>query len=204
MPEALAELERLREAHPEDPLTLLQLGTIYSSQKKHEKARDAFSALIAARPELWIGYHSRGDALLALGRRAEAVADYQKALELRPKDPLILNNLALDLATAPEDKVRNGKRAVELATQAAALTEYKQDYILSTLAAAYAESGDFETAEKWSAKAVELATKQHSDALKKELESYKARKPWREALPADDEPKPKEPAPKPKSSEPKQ
>ncbi len=76
-------------------------------------------------------------------------------MKLQPHDVGILNNYAWVLATAPEDKLRDGHRAVALATDACRQTEYKQDYILSTLAAAYAETGDFESARKWSAAAVD-------------------------------------------------
>jgi len=48
--------------------------------------------------------------------------------------------------------LRNGKRAIELATEACKLTEYKQAHILSTLAPAMPETGDFETAMSWSQK----------------------------------------------------
>ena len=58
--------------------------------------------------------------------------------------------------------------------------EYKEAYILSTLAAAYAETGDFETAIKWSTKAVEIGEAKDKDELQKELDSYKNKKPWRE------------------------
>ena len=68
------------------------------------------------------------------------------------------------------------------------MTEYKLPHILSTLAAAYAETGDFDNAVKWSSKAVEIGDKEHDEALKKELESYKAKKPWRELLTEGDSP----------------
>jgi len=63
---------------------------------------------------------------------------------------------------------------------------------LSTLAAGYAEKGDFETAKKWSAKAVELGAKDQDvdDQLKKELESYKEQKPWREKQEVEENTKP--------------
>jgi tetratricopeptide (TPR) repeat protein len=127
----------------------------------------------------------RGDVYLNHGRQAEAIADYERALKLQPKDYGILNNLAWVLATSPDAKIRNGKRALELAKVAADVTEYKLAYILSTLAAAYAESGDLPSAIKWSTKAVELSDKEHAEALKKELESYKAGKPWRELISGD-------------------
>ena len=56
-------------------------------------------------------------------------------------------------------------------------------HILSTLAAAYAEIGDFENAVKWSTKSVNLGKEEEheqQEQLEKELESYKASKPWRE------------------------
>ena len=71
-------------------------------------------------------------------------------------------------------------RAVELALRACELSEYKKPHILSTLAAAYAEIGDFDTAIKWSSKAVEISPEDIQDQLKDELKSYKKGKPWRE------------------------
>ena len=133
-------------------------------------------------PAEWHALRGRGDTYLNVGQQAEAIADYEKALKLQPKDQGILNNLAWVLATSPDAKLRNGRRAIELATLACEATKYKLAYILSTLAAAYAETGDFATATKWSAKAVEIGDKEHNDSLKKELESYKAKKPWRELL----------------------
>jgi tetratricopeptide (TPR) repeat protein len=103
-------------------------------------------------------------------------------LTLDPKDPGTLNNFAWVLATSPIAAVRNGKRAIELATTAATVTDYKQAYILSTLAAAYAEAGDFKNALRWSEKAVQIGPPDQKEGLKKETASYKDKKPWRELL----------------------
>jgi tetratricopeptide (TPR) repeat protein len=196
--EAIAELEKLRKIVPKDTLTLLQLGMLYSFEKKSEQAIEVYSAVLAEKPDEWRALHGRADAYLNLGKQAEAIADYEKAAKLNPKDESLLNNFAWVLATSPDVKLRDGRRAIELATQACELSEYKLAYILSTLAAAYAESGDFETAIKWSSKAVEIGDKEHDDSLKKELESYKAKKPWRELLP---EEKPAEKVETPKKEE---
>ena len=83
----------------------------------------------------------------------------------------------------PEDSVRNGDRALETGLKACELTEYKKSHILSTLAAAYAELGQFDKAIEWSTKAVELGTKEEAEQieqLKEELKSYQEKKPWRE------------------------
>ncbi len=95
----------------------------------------------------------------------------------------LLNNLSWVLATSPKEDIRDGKKALEYALKSCELTEYKEAHILSTLAASYAEMGDFAKAREWSEKAVDLATKEDNeqlDQLKKELESYKSDKPWRE------------------------
>ena len=120
------------------------------------------------------------DAQLSVGDHAKAKENYERAIEIEPEDDHVLNNLAWLLATSPEMEIRDGKRAIELGLKACELTDYKQAHILSTLAAGYAETGDFENARKWSEKAVELGKEDTIEDLKKELESYKQDKPWRE------------------------
>jgi tetratricopeptide (TPR) repeat protein len=180
--EATDELEDLAKLNPKDAETLLQLAMFYGAGKKSAKAIEAYTAVLALEPDEWQALRGRGDAYLNMGKQAEAVADYEKAIKLQPKDESVLNNLAWVLATSPEAKLRDGRRAIKLAIEACKLTNYKAAYILSTLAAAYAETGDYATAIKWSTKAVEIGDKQYDDDLKKELASYKDYLPWRELL----------------------
>lgn len=190
---AIAQLQELRKLMPDDLTFELQLGLCYSAEKRSRKAIEWFTSVIDKQPEdelAIVALRGRADALLGLGKQAEAIADYEKALELQPDDSGVLNNLSWVLSTSPNDELRNGKRAIELATKACELTEYKKAHILSTLASAHAETGDFDTARKWSEKAVETSNEDQLDALKKELESYRANKPWRELL---SEPEPGEP-----------
>ena len=109
------------------------------------------------------------------------------AITFSPKDNKersgILNNLSWTLSTSLAPEVRDGKRALELGIEACELTEYKKPHILSTLAAAYAETGQFDKAIEWSEKAVELGKESHEpqlEQLEAELESYRKKEPWRE------------------------
>jgi len=142
-------------------------------------------------PGNWMVLRARADAYLNIGKHAEAIADFNKAMEAQPKNHGILNNLAWVLATSPDDKLRDAKRSLELGKQACEVTDHKMAHILSTLASAYAESGDFETAIKWSTKAVELSPdNENKEQLGKELESYKNKKPWRELQENEEKPNP--------------
>ncbi|MEX2114048.1 MAG: tetratricopeptide repeat protein, partial [Pirellulales bacterium] len=180
---ALKDLNVLRTAMPNSPELLLQIATVYQASKQADKAIETYGKLLELDPANVNGYRGRADAYLSLGKQAEAVADYDKALEHDPANSGVLNNLAWVLATSPQDNLRNGQRAIELATKACDVTEYKQAHILSTLAAAYAENGDFDKAIEWSKKAVEMGADELKGQLSKELESYEAKKPWREETP---------------------
>ncbi|MGD9723868.1 MAG: tetratricopeptide repeat protein [Pirellulales bacterium] len=183
--EALRDLTLLRRAMPEDQDLLLQIAAMHQASKRPDKAIEIYEQVLEADPKSVAGYRGRADAYLSLGKQSEALGDYEKALEHEPDNSGVLNNLAWVLATSPDDKLRNGTRAVELAKKACEVTEYKQAHILSTLAASYAESGDFASAVDWSKKAVELGPDPLKGQLQKELESYEAQKPWREAMPPD-------------------
>jgi Tfp pilus assembly protein PilF len=178
--EAATELERLHREAPADEDLALQLALFYNAAKRPHKAVQMFDKMLAEKPGNVNALRGRADALLSMGKQAEAIADYEKVLALDPKDAEVLNNFAWVLATSPEEKLRNGKRALDLATRSAELTSYKQAHILSTLAAAYAELGDFDSARKWSQKSVEVGKESLKEELQKELKSYQADKPWRE------------------------
>lgn len=150
----------------------------------------------------------RGNARLATAEHDKAVEDYGEALELfdqllallpedlpnKPtRDSGLLNNFAWVLATSPDDDVRDGAKAIELAEEAAEITEFKRPHILSTVASAYAETGDFETAIEWIERGIEVnkaaaeeindeeETARQHESLMDELKSYQDKKPWRES-----------------------
>ena len=81
-----------------------------------------------------------------LGQTAEAIAQFRQAIQLRPGFTAALNNLAWILAASPEPQFRDGDEAVRLATEACELTHYAHPGTLATLAAAYAERGQFQEA----------------------------------------------------------
>ena len=179
--QAIEDFEQLLKLSPDNAELLSQIGILYQASKKPTAAIAKFTEALDHDKSLFPALRGRADSYLSVGKQAEAIADYDKALKLEPKDSGVLNNLAWVLATSPEEKLRDGKRAVELATRACEETKYKAAHVLSTLAASYAETGQWDEAVKWSKKAVEAGDDDSiKDQLKKELASYEAKKPWYE------------------------
>jgi len=94
---------------------------------------------------------------LRQGEPAKAVVEYRKALEFKPDWDSVLNNLGWLLATRKEPTIRNGPEAVCLAEHACTLTHRTNLWYLHTLAAAYAEAGDFTNAVATAALACQVA-----------------------------------------------
>jgi len=120
---------------------------------------------------------------------SNAISHYQRVLELDTNSVPALNNLAWLRATAPDPSLRNGPEAVRLAERVCQQTQYKDAFLIGTLAAAYAEAGRFDdavvTAQK--ACAVALAQGQTEIAASNEqlLELYKSGRAFhQEAQPA--------------------
>jgi tetratricopeptide (TPR) repeat protein len=178
--DAIRDIELLVQNDPQNMDFRLQLAAFYNADDRPRKAIEVLSGVLEEDSDNWRALRSRGDARLSIGAHAEAIEDYERALKIQPEDSGLLNNLAWVLATSPEDEIRDGQRALELATKACELTDYLEAHILSTLASTYAELGDFETAIKWSEKSVELGEGDVKEQLEQELESYKEEKPWRE------------------------
>ena len=129
-------------------------------------------------------YYHRG---LARHKSADfdgAIADYNKAIKIDPR-AFSYNSLAWLLATSSKKGVRDGKTAVEHAREAAELTNWEDANVLDTLAAAYAEAGNFEEAVKWEIKALSFPefAQSYGEEARKRLQLYTERKPYHESMP---------------------
>ncbi len=200
--EAIKDLKVLADLAPTNIGFQLQLAQLYTADDQPRRAIRIYNRVLSAietdseeaNEVRKLILRGRGDARLSLGQHKEAIEDYTKAMEIDPNDDGVLNNLAWVLATSPVDELRDGKKAIELATKACEATEYKRPHILSTLASGFAEAGDFEKAREWIEKAIEVneadsaadkdgdqaAYEEQLKSLKNELPSYEKEEPWRE------------------------
>ena len=91
--------------------------------------------------------------------------------------------MAWMLATSPVAAVRNGREATVLAQRAVEISGGKGAQMPDTLAAAYAETGQFDKALETAGKALAQAREDKQDALAADIAgriaSYEAQRPFR-------------------------
>ena len=181
---AVSDFDQAIELNPEHAEAYTNRGLAYSSKGHYDRAIHDFNRVIELNPSNGGAHVNMALALLRQGNAKEAISHYRQALRLRPNWPEVMNELAWILATHADPQIRNGPDAVRLAERACELTQYKLPTLLDTLAAAYAELGQFAEAVKTAEKAIKLAQaagqKKLAEDIQGRLELYKAKRPYRE------------------------
>jgi protein O-mannosyl-transferase len=165
-------------AHNNLAKALLQKGRLAEAMVHYRKFLEIEPENVEARNIL-------GTALIQQGRIREAIEQWQDALAIEPENGNAASNLAWVFATCPDDSIRNGTRAVELAEKALRISGGKIPMIFRVLAAAYAENGRFSEAIESAQRGAELANNQGNPGLATELQSnialYQASTPMRDS-----------------------
>jgi hypothetical protein len=149
---------------------------------KYERAAARPSLLLPPDPAIPEG-RSTGDSVdwLNWGQYVRYRTDYDELIRRYPDLYWAHERKAWILATSPDATYRDGRLAVAAATRASELTNGRDGRVLSTLAAAYAEIGDFATAVRWQERALEQVAAE-GRSLKPEqdrLSLYRSAKPFR-------------------------
>jgi tetratricopeptide (TPR) repeat protein len=179
---AIADFTKVIEIDPQYADAYYDRGYAWGKKGDYDKAIADFTKVIEIDPQDVYAYYDRGYAWEDKGDYNKAIADFTKVIEIDPQHADAYNSLAWLKATCPDDRNRDGKRAVEFAEKAVKLEETANR--LDTLAAAYAEAGRFQDAIQTQERAIKLVEKEGETEdlaeFKKHLDSYKAGKPWRE------------------------
>jgi tetratricopeptide (TPR) repeat protein len=136
------------------------------------------------RPEVEQAHAQLRQILLSVAKEPDGLQRLRDVAANAPDSPRMLDELAWLLATYPDSKSRDGTEAVHLAERACALTERRIPALIDTLAAAYAEAGDFTRAISTAEEALNRARSSgDSDAVKLSeniLASLRDNRPYRQ------------------------
>jgi tetratricopeptide (TPR) repeat protein len=168
---------------PENPVTYRDRGRAYATIGQYDRALADYNQSLGHDPKNATVRRERGSVYRKQHQYDRAVTDFTDSLSLDPGDGVTLNELAWLRATCPQAELRDGTEAVECATKACKLSNWKLATAVDTLAAAYAERGQFDLARKWIAQALELASEEEKAELRSRSELYMAGKPYRESKP---------------------
>ncbi len=187
--EAITHFQEALQIKPGSASPQLNLGIAFFRKGNMDEAIVNFQKALQIKPDYAEAHYNLGNALSQKGKMAEAIGEYQQALQINPAEPDAQNNLAWLLATCAEPSLRNGKQAVALAQKAIELTGGGNPLMLHTLAAAFAEVGQFAEATRTAQKAIELARAAGQQDLVEqfngELKLYEAGHPFHEATTTD-------------------
>ena len=182
--EAIGHYEKAVKLRPGYGDPYLNLGSVLFQQGRIDDAIAQWQKALATQPND-AGFHTAlGNAFLQRGLQKDAIAEYEHAARISPHDPLARNNLAWLLATSFDASIRDGNRAIEVAKQTVQLSGGKDPNYLRTLAAAYAEIGQFSEAIATAEQAIQIAIVQGKSKLttilEKEVILYRVHTPLRE------------------------
>ncbi|MCH7993034.1 MAG: tetratricopeptide repeat protein [Planctomycetes bacterium] len=159
------------------------LGQALASLGKFDEAKQHLERALLLAPNDPMAYLQLGMVLMVDGQYIESVANLRKGILIAPENVNLRERLAWVLATSPNDGVRDGREAVELGERLVARLEKSSARAFDSLAAAYAEVGQFDDA----CRTVELAIKVAEEGrrsgyavqLRERLSQYRRREPFR-------------------------
>jgi tetratricopeptide (TPR) repeat protein len=192
--EAEAALRALVAANPGMFEAEIALGDLHRRREAWPEAAGAYSRAIeigaAAGRESWVTFYQRGIAYERAGEWDRAEADFERALELEPDQPLVLNYLGYSWV-----ELRRNLDAARAMIERAVALRPEDGYITDSLGWVLYRLGDYAGAVEWLEKAVALepvdpVINDHlGDAYWKVGRRLEAEFQWKRARSFDPEPK---------------
>jgi len=182
--QAIEHYNKAIESDPEMVAAHHNLGLAFAAENLLEKAEASYRRALSIRSDYPQARNSLGALLYRRGRYAQAVAEYRLALKADPQFAEAMSNLARLLSACPDDKFRNGRKAMELAGQACRLTDYRSPEFLAVLSAAQAEDGRYDAAIRTARAALRLIDpgirRQTALQIERFISQYRKSRPWRD------------------------
>jgi tetratricopeptide (TPR) repeat protein len=170
--EAVAHFDRALEIQPNSAEALKGKGLALESMGRFGEAAETYGRAVEQRPGDLILHCYLGYALAESGQSAAAADQYAESIRLEPNWPRQAYAEARQFAAHPDAQRRSGPKAVRTAKMACQATGFQDWQGLDVLAAAYAESGNFELALDWQRKAIALLPASAPETAGRELREH--------------------------------
>jgi tetratricopeptide (TPR) repeat protein len=166
---AMADYNEAIRLKPLDATFYVARGNEWRRHLKLDTAIADYNQAIQLDPHYVPAYLCR--ALITKQRRdfPRAVEELSEISRMAPDNAEVHRVLARILATCDNNAVRDGRRAVAEATRSCELTKWSDPDAVDTLAAAFAETGDYQSAVAWQIKAIELFRKEAISPLQRAM-----------------------------------
>lgn len=182
--EAMSHFSSAVQINPKLWVAQYNLGVAYESRGKFKEAADCYRQAVNLAPETIRYRRQLAYALQEIGQTEEAIREYDEAVRINPDWLKVVNHAAWISATNLEPALRDGKQALKLAKQVCQATAFGNPKYLDTLAAAYAEDGQFEPAVENAEIALKLAESKNEselvDRIRVRLSFYENHQPFRD------------------------
>jgi tetratricopeptide (TPR) repeat protein len=183
--EAIADFSKAIDLNPSYPSSYVNRASVYAMKGEVDCALGDYEKALKLNPNLADVYFAQARIYFQQHHYSEAAHDLEKAETATERiSARTLNSIAWMQATSLESSLRNGEKAVEAAKKACELTNWKNWAYVDTLAAAYAEAGDFGRAVQCQEKAIALAPPSYwrIEDFRERLSLYRAGIHYREAM----------------------
>jgi tetratricopeptide (TPR) repeat protein len=181
---AIGHFRRALEIRPNYTKAHINLGIALLGRRRLDEAEQHFRRALELEPDHLGARQNLGVALDEQGKTREALEQWRDVLRRQPDQITVLNRCAWILATDPDESVRNAQESVALAQQAFQQTQGRDATVLDTLAAAYAEAGQFpealQAAQMALSQAEALGNTTLAETLRQRVGLYRAGTPYRD------------------------
>lgn len=175
---AISYLRRAVEANPGLVFARTALAVQLAIAGDNDGAIEEWQTVLEINPQELAALYNLAATEASRGGHAAAIDYLRRGMAIAPNSSRLVAALAWELATAPQDELRNGDEAMQLA-----LRVYRafpnQPRIADVMAAVLAETGDFDNAAKIMGQLV-ASGGEDAETYATRLKAYRQQRPWRQ------------------------